>query len=194
VPAPTASTLSLAALSGKQVTLSGNGAAITANTGTRSYGLPLYAESELATADTSYDYPFGVYDFSVVATGSTATVTLTLPTGTVIPANAVVRKLTIGNQWQTLGASMAVINHTANTITLTLTDNDGTFDLDNTVGVIRDPVGIAVPTAVASGGGGGGGGCSLSADPRQSGFDPLLPLLALASLLHWGRQRSRNRV
>ena len=189
VPAPTATTLSLTDLSGKQVILSGNGAAMTANVNGAT-GLPLYAESDLAVADASFTYPFGVYDFSVAAPAGTATVTLTLPAGTVIPTNAVVRKLNASNQWQTLTTG-AVIDRIANTITLTLTDNDGVFDLDNTVGLIRDPVGVAVPVATASGGG-GGGGCSLNADPRRAGFDPILPLMALASMLYLRRQRKQN--
>jgi hypothetical protein len=188
VPAPTATTLSLPDLSGDQVTLSGNGAAITANiNGTT--GLPLYAESDLAVADASFSYPFGVYDFSVAAPAGSATVTLTLPAGTVIPTNAVVRKLSTGNLWRTF--TTAVIDRTANTITLTLTDNDGVFDLDATAGIIRDPVGVAVPVTVASSGG-GGGGCSLNADPRRAGFDPILPLMALASMLYLRRQRKQN--
>ncbi len=185
VPAPTATTLSLPDLSDQQVTLSGNGAAITANNNGTT-GLPLYAESNLVE-DASFEYPFGVYNFNVVAPGGTATVTLTLPAGTVIPANAMVRKLTTGNQWQPFAT--AVIDRTANTITLTLTDNDGVFDLDNTAGIIRDPVGLAVPAAVASSGG-GGGGCSLGAVPRRAGFDPILPLLILVPLLFLRRKRN----
>ena len=189
VPAPTATMLSLPGLSGQQATLSGNGAAVTANNNGTT-GLPLYAEGDLTVADASFEYPFGVYDFSVVAIGGTATVTLTLPAGIVIPTNAVVRKLSVGNQWQTLGT--AVIDRNSNSITLTLADNDGVFDLDNTAGVIRDPVGVAVPVPVASSGGGGGGGCNLSADPRRAGFDPILPLLALVSLLYLRRKRKQN--
>ncbi|TCK18190.1 VCBS repeat protein [Thiogranum longum] len=190
VPAPTALTLSLPDLSGQQVTLSGNGASITANNNGTT-GLPLYAESNLAVADNAFTYPFGVYDFNVAAPGGTATVTLTLPAGTVIPDNAVVRKLNVSNQWQTLGATAAVIDRVANTITLTLTDNDAVFDLDNTAGIIRDPVGVAVPVPS---GGGGGGGCSLSAVPGRTGFDPMLPLLTLFSLWYLRRRKHMRNV
>jgi len=43
----------------------------------------------------------------------------------------------------------------------------------------------------------GGGGCSLSTDPRRAGPDPMLPMLALTSLLYLRRlrkvYRKRNR-
>ncbi len=66
----------------------------------------------------------------------------------------------------------------------------------NGAGALTDVQAIAVtvadvneaPVISSNGGGGGGGsgggGCSLSADPRRAGFDPMLPLLALTSLLH----------
>jgi hypothetical protein len=46
-----------------------------------------------------------------------------------------------------------------------------------------------VPVISSNGGGGGGGGCSLNADPRRAGFEPMLSLLALTSLLYLRRPR-----
>jgi hypothetical protein len=190
VPAPTASALSLPDLSGQQVSLSGNGSAMTANNNGAT-GLPLYAESDLAVADSGYGYPFGVYDYSVVASGPTAMVTLALPASVTIPSNAVVRKLGVGDQWRTLDSGVAVIDRDNRTITLTLTDNDGVHDRADAAGIIRDPVGLAVPESTSSGGG-GGGGCSLSTASRQSKIDPMLPLLALLGLLYLRRTRRRD--
>jgi hypothetical protein len=198
VPAPAARALSVPDLSGARVTLSGNGAVITANNNGMT-GLPLYAQASLAVADPGYSYPFGLYDFSVTANRGTAAVTLVLPADSVIPATGVVRKLGVGDLWRTLDSGLAVIDRDNVTITLLLTDDDQVHDLDDRAGIIRDPVGLAVPVAVsvaapgdAAGGDGGGGGCSYGPAPRRAGIGVTLPLLLVVSLLYLLHAGRRN--
>jgi CSLREA domain-containing protein len=117
--------------------------------------------------DIDYTYPIGGYFFSVsdVPTDSGGTagqtvITIQLPVGADIPADAVVRKMDNQGVWQTLGSapdptvSTAVIDTVAKTITLTLRDND-VFDTNPTIGVINDPVALGVSTASAGDGGSG---------------------------------------
>ena len=158
VPATTAGNLGLTDLSNSTLDISSSdSAAVTVHTNGNS-GLPLYNESNMTTEDGSHDYPYGILDFSVQSPTGTSTVTISLPSSITIPSNGVVRKQDSDGNWSTV--SSASIDFTARTITLTLTDND-MFDFDDTVGVIRDPVGIAVPTSSSPSGGGGGGGGSL---------------------------------
>ncbi len=75
------------------------------------------------------------------------------------------------------------------TVTLTLSDNDGTFDLDSTPGVIRDPVGVGATVTT-----GGGGGCTVNPNARAGEIDPTLLLLAGGSWLYLRRRRRRHVV
>lgn len=113
------------------------------------------ADLEALVADVDYSAPLGAFFFGVsdIPTDSgidTATVVLSLPAAASIDSFAVVRKLDIHGEWQTLSATgdgsttTAVIDPVAKTITLTLVDNDS-FDHDSTVGVIYDPVALSVP-------------------------------------------------
>ncbi len=153
-------------LTGTEVMVSVSGGAAVSAQKNPVTGLPLFIESDFPTADSEYDYPEGLFSYSVaLAAGqSLVTVTFQLPSGSVLPDNAVVRKLGIAGTWRTV--SDAVIDRDQRTLILTLVDNDGVFDSDPTIGNIGDPVGIAVPVAAdaaqpAPAGGGGGGGCSL---------------------------------
>jgi hypothetical protein len=133
------------------------GASIQAHANGRT-GLPLFTEADVGVADADYDYSAGLYDYSVTPPvgQSSVTVTIQLPLDVSIPADAIVRKLDINDIWRTV--ENAVIDRNARTLTFTLQDNDGVFDLNPAVGVIRDPVGIATPVSSASSGGSGGGG------------------------------------
>jgi serine protease len=176
------------------VALAGGTVSVTADTHGRllgringETGIPLYDKASAAGADSYYDYPLGLLDYSVITSSRTVTVTVTLPGGAALPDNAVVRKMDVDGLWQTVPGS--VIDAANNSITLTLTDNDA-FDLDPTVGVIRDPLGVATAAAVATdslassypaaGAGQGGGG----------GLGPA-GLLVMGLLLA-GRRRSRR--
>ena len=126
------------------------------------------------TAD--YNYPLGAFYFNVVVnsgvTAGSVTVTLQLPAAASIAANAVIRKLDNKGVWRTLGTvpnaleSTGVIDRSAKTITLVLRDNDR-FDTNPAVGVISDPVAIAVPkvavgeSVVVRPANGGGGAVAL---------------------------------
>ncbi len=113
--------------------------------------------------DVDFTRPLGVFFFSVDNIPLTPdniingiTVTLQLPAGSNIAANAVVRKMDNTGTWQTLQSdpspniSTGSIDLGANTLTLILRDND-MFDLDPQVGVIMDPVAIGIPKAVITG-------------------------------------------
>jgi CSLREA domain-containing protein len=125
--------------------------------------------------DPSFSYPLGAFFFEVkdvpsnpVTQADGVVVTLQLPAGATIAANAVIRKLDNTGVWRTLGTgpnpteTTGTINAAARTITLVLRDNDR-FDTNLALGAITDPVAIAVPsnavatddsTASSSGGGG----------------------------------------
>jgi len=152
--------------------------------------LAIFSGGDVTPADSDFNFPLGLFDFTVATTG-TVEVMLQLPFGVDIPAGAVIRKLDNTDTWVTLAAPTAVIDAAAGVITLTLTDNDSN-DRDPTVGIIRDPVGLAVaappaPPGGGSGGddGGGSGGGSLGA---------ILPLMFLLSMLQIIRQRRRYKV
>lgn len=127
---------------------------------------------EAVTADDNFSRPFGVFYFDVndiPATSDVTQVVIQLSGELEIAENAVVRKLDVHNVWHTLmsgsdpSRSTATIDPVAKTITLNLRDND-MFDFNPAVGVIRDPVALAVPvlkqtdsveSEESSGGGGG---------------------------------------
>ena len=110
-------------------------------------GLPIYAETSFSKQDDDYDFPFGIYDFSVagVTPGGTSTITIRLSSGIHLDAGAVVRKLDVNNSWQAFPA--AAIDRDAGTISLILTDND-MFDTDPRPGIIHDPVGLGVAVSL----------------------------------------------
>lgn len=147
-------------------------------------GIPLYNETDMLVPDAGFAYPSGLMDYSVTAPDGVATVVIQLPAAVTIPVGAIVRKLDASNQWRTVDAA---IDRAAGTVTLALQDNDA-FDRDPTVGVIRDPVGIAVYT----GGGGGGGGCVLATDSNRD--LSMLLLGATIILIGGGRRHVRRRT
>jgi hypothetical protein len=114
---------------------------------------------DATTADLDYSKPFGVFYFDVhdipaAANLETGTVVvIQLPAASVISPDAVIRKLDVTGTWRTLQSepsatvSTGVIDPVANTLTLILRDND-MFDTNPQLGVIRDPVAIAVSKAV----------------------------------------------
>ncbi len=108
---------------------------------------------QAVTADDNFTRPFGAFFFDVTdipATSEVTEVVIQLADNVEIADNAVVRKLDVHNVWHTLQSgldparSTATIDRTAKTIRLFLRDND-MFDLNPAVGVIRDPVALAVP-------------------------------------------------
>ncbi len=111
---------------------------------------------DATTADLDYSMPFGVFYFDVQDIPTAANleagtvVVIQLPPESVISADAVIRKLDVTGTWQILPSepsaieSRGVINLVDKTLTLTLRDNDR-FDTNPALGVIRDPVAIAVP-------------------------------------------------
>jgi len=113
-------------------------------------------EAELIAGleDTDYTFPVGAIFFSVedipVDAPDSLVVELQLPMDTVIPADAVVRKLDNTGAWRTLASSPSLVESTGvidpinKTITLTLLDND-VFDSNPAPGEIRDPVALAIP-------------------------------------------------
>lgn len=116
-------------------------------------------EKQITLPDVDYSQPLGVLRFDIegIATDPDANlngtvVTINLPVAAEISEDAVVRKLNIHQQWETLGTgpdplvSTATIDRLTKTITLVLRDNDR-FDLNREVGVIEDPVALAVPRA-----------------------------------------------
>ena len=128
--------------------------------GTGSLGeLHVVSENELALSapDIDYDYPIGAVFFTVndVPTDHTVNQTqviIEFPSVASIPDSAVIRKLNINGEWETLPSEMsatessAVINHFTRTVTLTLIDNDR-FDRNPQSGIIDDPVALAVPSS-----------------------------------------------
>ncbi len=123
-------------------------------------GIQVVAQNDLEVIapDIDYDYPLGAFFFVVNnipedANGvGYAEVVIDLPNDAEIPADAVIRKLDIRNEWRTLPAvaygdytSTAVIDNVNKTVTLKLYDNDGIFDRNPVAGIIDDPVALAVP-------------------------------------------------
>ncbi|EGW54922.1 putative hemolysin [endosymbiont of Tevnia jerichonana (vent Tica)] len=160
IPAPTAERLGLPALQGQAITIaSSDGQRLIAHSSGET-GLPILNE-EQGVEDNRHRFPLGIFDFSVEAPNGSARVVFSFPEEVDLPADAVVRKLDTNNQWQDY--PYATIDHAAHTLTLELTDNDG-WDRDPAVGVIRDPVGLAVAEegtstqSTSSGGESGGGG------------------------------------
>jgi CSLREA domain-containing protein/MYXO-CTERM domain-containing protein len=118
-------------------------------------------QQQITLPDVDYSQPLGVFRFDInnVPTDPNANingtvVTIQLSASADIPADAVVRKLNIYQVWETLGSgpdpllSTATIDAVAKTITLVLRDNDR-FDLNRTLGVIEDPVALAIASSSA---------------------------------------------
>lgn len=131
-------------------------------------GVQIVAQSDLdvVAPDIDFDYPLGAMFFTLdniptdpAPDSGVAQVLLQLPTDADIPADAVVRKMDKTGIWRTLESEAApgsltytaVIDRVAKTITLTLYDNDILFDRNPAVGVIDDPVALAVPVSRAQG-------------------------------------------
>jgi hypothetical protein len=160
--------------------------------------LPLFMEADFSTVDSEFDFPEGLFSYTVSlpAGQSSAAVTIQLPPGPVLPDNAVVRKLDVAGSWQTVGN--AGIDRVKRSITLLLVDNDGVFDADDRIGMIRDPVGIGLPVSNAAlpasdVGGGGGGGCVLRTESSWRGYDPWAMIVVLVAAAYVRRPRSRLR-
>jgi len=110
---------------------------------------------DATVADLDYSMPFGVFYFDVEGIPTAANleagteVVIQLPADAIISADAVIRKLDVTGTWQILPSepspveSRGVIDPIEKTLTLTLRDNDR-FDTNPELGVIRDPVAIAV--------------------------------------------------
>jgi CSLREA domain-containing protein len=107
-------------------------------------------------SDVDYTQSLGVFVFDVndIPTDPNSqengtVVVIQLSPDAVIDSGAVIRKMDNTNVWRTMGStpdplvSTGTIDPVAKTITLVLRDND-MFDSNLTVGVIRDPVAIAV--------------------------------------------------
>ena len=154
--------------------------------------LAIFSGDDVSPADSGFIYPLGLFDFTVATTG-TVEVMLQLPFGVDIPADAVIRKLDNTDTWVTLAAPTAVIDAPNGVITLILTDNDSN-DRDPTVGIIRDPVGLAVAEVAPPGGGGSGGGSSGGGGSGGGSLGAILPLMFLLSMLQIIRQRRRYKV
>lgn len=181
VTSDTAQGLNLTSLGGSVLAIRSTGGGTLTAHPNGSRGIPVYNETDMLVPDARVAYPFGLVDYSVTSPSGIAAIVIQLPSTVTIPANAVVRKLSASNQWVTIDAA---IDHAAGTITFTLQDNDA-FDRDPTVGVIRDPVGIATYT-----GGGGGGGCVLSSNSNR---DLSMLLIGAAIVLIGGRRRYTRR-
>ena len=140
----------------QEITLStDNGIRLIAHNNTH-LGRPLHAATDLATPDPTHSFPYGLYDFSVETEVTSTQVTLTLPGEIVLNNETKLRKFDNTGTWQNFTAF--TIDSENNAIILTLNDND-IFDLDPNIGMIRDPVGIAIskPTPSSASGGSGGG-------------------------------------
>jgi len=127
-------------------------------------GVVILSVTELAEVapDSVYSYPLGGYFFSVdeIPQGNggamaDTVVTIQLPAETVIPDNAVVRKLDNTGVWQTMSdvasedTSSAVLDRVNKTIILSLVDND-IFDLNPELGIINDPIALGVAASSAT--------------------------------------------
>lgn len=163
VPKQTAAGDGLSLLSDKSVEIKdGSGHALIAHDKVAT-GLPVYDPADFSSRDPAYDFPYGIYDFSVagVPAYGTSTVTIRLAPDINLDNISAVRKLDVNNQWRTYPA--ASIDRVKRVVTLTLHDNDD-FDTDPRLGVIRDPVGLGVATTAVSATGtqsssSGGGSC-----------------------------------
>ncbi len=140
--------LGLPELADQPVSLTATGGISMTSLNNGDTGCPVFCETNLLLEDSSFDYPLGLYSFRImVDTGGTATVVIQLPEDAVIPEDAVYRKADDFGNYTTF--DNAVIDRTANTVTLTLTDG-GPGDADGTPnGVIYDPGGIGVPEGAA---------------------------------------------
>lgn len=183
VSRPAAAQLGLPGLAGQLVSISVNGGASLRGHVNGKSGIPLYSKATVASHDPNYDYPYGLLDFSVTTAASSVKITITLPGSAPLPANATVRKQDVRGIWRSLPG--AVIDAGHRTATLTLTDNDD-FDLDPAAGVIRDPVGVAVPTAVSPG---SEAPSNATGQGSASGGGAVDPFTVLAGLWAWRRRR-----
>lgn len=179
------SALSVPSINDVEIRSASGGAVIAHNNGVT--GLPVYAETSFSKQDDDYDFPYGIYDFSVagVTPGGTSAVTIRLSSGIHLDAGAVVRKLDINNSWQAFPA--ATINRDTGTISLILTDND-MFDTDPRPGIIHDPVGLGVAVALKNASAADG------ADTKSSGgggaINPFV--LCFSLLLLWRKESVRE--
>lgn len=153
---------------------------------------------EAVAPDVGYDQPLGVIFFDVANVPTDAdsqlngtTITIQLPSDAAIDSSAVIRKLDNTGVWRTLqsdpspNVTTGTIDPVAKTITLVLRDGD-MFDLNRAVGVISDPVAVAVPRQMTM-------TDDASVSSESSGGGVLHPmLLALSALLGFiGRRRFR---
>jgi hypothetical protein len=130
-----------------------------------------------------YEFPDGLVSFMMdnVASGSTATVTITFPSG--IPAGSKLFQVDENGFHAVTGA---VID--GNTVTMTLTAPPmGSGDQGNAI--VVDPIGIAAPAATGSGSvdlatSGSSGGCSAAGRTGSSGIDAFLILMGIG-LMAW---------
>ena len=110
---------------------------------------------DVTATDPDYSQPLGVFYFDVKDIPTAAglengiVVVIQLPSESVISPDAVIRKVNVQGIWKDLASepdpirSTGVIDPVAKTLTLSLVDNDE-FDTNPEVGVIRDPVAVAV--------------------------------------------------
>ncbi len=178
-------------------------------------GVQIVAQNDLdvVAPDINYDFPLGAMFFTLeniptdpAPSSGVAEVVIQLPVDAEIPADAVVRKLDKNGEWRTLAseaaagslAYTAVIDSVAKTITLTLYDNDNVFDRNPAVGIIDDPVALAVPVSRAQttpeptvGGSTAAAASNAVAAPLDGGGS-LSWYLLLALLPLWMRQRNTH--
>ncbi len=167
------------------------------------------ASLEAITGGIDYTYPVGglvlsVTDVPVDGAGAgEATVTLQFPPEAEITADAVVRKLDLFGQWRTLASSQPLDPLTGNpivatwaqldvasrTVTLHLADNDGVFDRNPAVGVIDDPVTLAVPKVVDEAPSTSRGGSNDDVAPITEGGSGAIGWWALLLAAMWLRRR-----
>ena len=157
--------------------------------------LAIFSGDDFTPADTDFIYPLGLFDFTV-ATSGTAIVTIDLPDGS-IPENAIIRKLDNTDTWVELTSPVGeIVDRAAGVITLTLTDNDSNDREPLIDGVIRDPVGLAIPKDSTDPDGGSGGGSSSGSGGGSSGSGSLaavmLPVMFFLMVLQIIRLRRRN--
>jgi phospholipase/lecithinase/hemolysin len=138
------------ALVGGTVSLTATGASAMGSINNANRGLPVYSEGQVRGVDLDFDYPLGLYSFTLmVPNGGTATVVLQLPADVTISANAVYRKVETAGNFSTFSA--AVIDRVNKTVTLTLTDG-GAGDEDGSAnGVIMEPGGVGEPFSFENG-------------------------------------------
>jgi hypothetical protein len=104
-------------------------------------------------------------------------------------------KITSNGEWVKLPDSW--YDNVTKTLHLTLLDN-GIYDLNPDVGIIEDPIVIAVPdenvppAESGNAGGGGGGGCSISSIGFAGGVSNLLPLIGLVLVPLYRRSSARK--